>query len=614
MNLKLIDILIIVAYLISTIGIGLWYRKEARQNKESYLMGGKSLPWYKLGLSDASDMFDISGTMWMVSLCFVYGLKSIWIPWLWPVFNQVFMMMFLSRWLRRSNANTGAEWLLIRFGAVGKGVKGSQVVIIAFALISCFGFLAYGFVGLGKFIEVFVPWDMVKDYIPFELPEKYAPHFYGIVFTLFAMFYSILGGLHSIVLGDVIKYCIMTIACIAIAIIAIIHLDGSTLNVPKGWDDPFFSWRLDLDWSRIAADANQKIVDDGFSLFGLFFGMMIMKGVFASLAGPAPNYDMQKILSTRSPEEASKMTGFVSIILLPVRYSMVMGLTVLALLYYDQLYLKGPDGITDFERILPAAINNFLPVGVLGLVLTGLLGAFMGTFSGTLNAAQAYIVNDIYLKYINPEASTSRIISMNYLVGVLVVTIGVILGLFVKDVNTVLQWIVSGLYGGYVAANMLKWFWWRFNANGFFLGMIFGIVPAIALAVLKSLHLLSGLDLYYWPLLFVLSLAGCIVGTYTAEPTDIHTLKSFYTTVRPWGFWKPINNLMLIEDPSFQSNKNFKLNMFNVVLGVLAQLCLTILPMYLIMMQKMPLLITIVILAIVIAILKKTWWNKLNDY
>lgn len=614
MKLSTIDLCIILAYLLLTIFIGLWYRKKAKENKDSYLMGGKSLPWYKLGLSDASDMFDISGTMWMVSLCFVYGLKSIWIPWLWPVFNQVFMMMFLSRWLRRSNANTGAEWLTTRFGRIGKGVKGSQVVVIAFALISCFGFLAYGFVGLGKFIEIFIPWKMVKDYVPFELADRYVPHFYGIIFTLFAMFYSILGGLHSIVLGDIIKYVIMTVACIAIATIAISHLNGQTLNVPRGWDDPFFGWKLDLDWTGIAADANKKIAEDGFSLFGLFFGMMIMKGVFASLAGPAPNYDMQKVLSTRSPEDASKMTGFVSIILLPIRYSMVMGLTVLALLYYNQLYLKGPDGVTDFERILPAAINTFLPVGVLGIVLTGLLGAFMGTFSGTVNAAQAYIVNDIYLKYINPSANTKRIISMNYIVGIAVVIIGVVLGLYVKDVNTVLQWIVSGLYGGYVAANVLKWFWWRFNANGYFLGMLFGVIPAIILAVLKSLKILSGLDLYYWPLLFILSMAGCLIGTYAAPPTDMVVLKDFYVTVRPWGFWKPVHALALQDDPTLQANTNFKLNMFNVVLGVIAQLCLTILPMYFIMMQKLPMLITIAILAVIIVILKKTWWNKLNEY
>ena len=608
MKLQLLDILILLTYLATMIFIGFWMRKKAKQSKESYLLGGKTLPWYMLGLSDASDMFDISGTMWMVALCFVYGLKSIWIPWLWPVFNQVFMMMFLSKWLRRSNANTGAEWLKTRFGLSGKGVKGSHVIVIAFALIGCLGFLAYGFVGLGKFMEIFIPWDLVKGYVPFEVSPKYVPHFYGIVFTLFAMFYSILGGMHSIVLGDVIKYMILIVGSIAIGVIAMQELNGQKLNVPAGWADPFFSWKLNLDWSAIAADANKKIADDGFSLFGLFFMMMLLKGVFASLAGPAPNYDMQKVLSTRSPKDASKMTGFVSIMLLPIRYTMVTGLTVLALLYYNQLYLKGPDGVTDFERILPAAVNTFLPVGILGLVLTGLLGAFMGTFSGTLNAAQAYIVNDIYLKYINPEASNKKIISMNYFVGVLVVIVGVLFGFMAHNVNDILQWIVGGLYGGYVAANCLKWYWWRFNANGFFWGMAVGIIAALLMP-----YVTTGLPLYWWPLLFVLSMAGCIIGTYAAPPTDMVVLKSFYTTVKPWGFWKPVYEVVKLEDPLFVANSRFKLDMFNVVLGIIAQLCLTILPMYLILKMQTPLLVTVAILVVIIIVLKRTWWNKLED-
>lgn len=608
MKLTLPDISIIVAYLTTMVIIGWTLRKKARTNKENYLMGGKKLPWYMLGLSDASDMFDISGTMWMVALCFVYGMKSVWIPWLWPVFNQVFMMMFLSKWLRRSNATTGAEWLATRFGVSGKGVKGSHNIVVAFALLSCFGFLAYGFIGLGKFIEIFLPWHLVQDYIPFTVSPAFVPHFYGIIFTAFAMFYSILGGMHSIVLGDVIKYCVMTVACISIAIIAMIHLRGNQLHVPAGWENPFFGWELNLDWSRIIPDAGKKIADDGYGLFGIFFTMMLFKGVLASLAGPPPSYDMQKILSTRSPKEASKMSGFVSIILLPVRYAMVIGLTVLALLYYQQLDLGDTSKGTDFEKVLPAAINTFLPVGILGLVLTGLLGAFMGTFSGTVNAAQAYIVNDIYLKYVNPQASNKRIIGMNYAAGTAVVIIGIVLGFFTKSVNSMLNWLVGGLYGGYIAANMLKWFWWRFNAHGFFWGMTSGIAAALVFP-----RLVGGLDLYYWPWLFVISLAGCIVGTYTAPATDMSLLKTFYRTVKPWGFWQPVHGLVAAEDPSFVPNKRFRLDMFNVALGIIAQCCLTLLPMYIVLWLKLPLLITVAILLVIILILKKTWWNKLED-
>ena len=609
MKLHAIDIAIIVAYLATMIFIGFYMRKKAKESKESYLMAGKKLPWYLLGLSDASDMFDISGTMWMVTLCFVYGLKSVWIPWLWPVFNQVFMMMFLSKWLRRSNANTGAEWLATRFGTTGKGVKGSHTVVVVFALIGCLGFLAYGFIGLGKFVEIFIPWDSVAAYVPFDVPAAYVAHFYGIVFTLFAMFYSILGGMHSIVLGDLIKYLIMTVACIAIAAIAMTHLHSgnNALAIPEGWLTPSFSWNLNLDWTSINSAVNDKIKSDGYSLFGAFFMMMLFKGIFASLAGPAPNYDMQKILSTKSPKEASKMTGFVSIILLPIRYSMIIGITVLALLYYKDLNIASVDG-PDFEKILPATIYAFLPVGILGITLTGLLGAFMGTFSGTLNAAQAYIINDIYLKYMNPNASNKKIATTNYLVGVLVVVLGIVLGFFAKDVNSILQWIVGGLYGGYIAANLFKWYWWRFNANGFVMGMATGIISALVF-----LKLYDGLFLNVWPIIFLLSIIGCLVGTYTAAPTNNETLITFYKTVKPWGFWKPIHALVIEADPTFEPNKRFTLDMFNVVVGMIAQTCLTLLPIYIVLWLKTPLIITVAVLAVTVVILKRTWWNKLED-
>ena len=614
MKLHPFDIAILITYLLSMLVVGWVLRKKARTSKENYLLGGKTLPWYLLGLSDASDMFDISGTMWMVALCFVYGMKSLWIPWLWPVFNQVFMMMFLSKWLRRSNATTGAEWLATRFGTSGRGVNGSHTVVVAFALLSCFGFLAYGFIGLGKFVEIFIPWSVVQPYIPFTVSPQFVPHFYGIVFTLFATFYSVLGGMHSIVIGDLIKYSVMTVACISIGIIAAIRMHGHSLHVPDGWLTPFFGKTVGLNWSKIIPDANKKIADDGFNLFSIFFMMMVFKGIFASLAGPAPNYDMQKVLSTRSPKEASKMTGFVSIILLPIRYSLIIGLTVLALLNYNSLDLSSPAG-TDFEKILPAAINNFLPVGIMGLVVTGLMGAFMGTFSGTLNAAQAYIVNDIYLKYINPQASTKKVISMNYLVGSLVVIIGIVLGFFAKNVNSVLQWIVGALYGGYIAANVLKWYWWRFNATGFVWGMGSGIAAALIFPYCKEWfpHLFFQLDLYNWPLLFLISIIGCIIGTYSAPPTNLQTLKTFYTTVKPWGFWQPVHQLVMEENPSFQPNKRFGLDMFNVVLGIIAQCCLTLLPMYLVLWMKLPLLVIIIVLLIIIFILKKTWWNLLED-
>ncbi|MBT7000580.1 MAG: sodium:solute symporter, partial [Prolixibacteraceae bacterium] len=408
MKLNVIDIVIIFAYLFSTVVIGLALKKVAQKSKSNYLLGGNKLPWYMLGLSNASGMFDISGTMWMVTLLFVYGLKSIWIPWLWPVFNQIFLMVFLSIWLRRSKVTTGAEWINTRFGRT-RDSNLSHGVVVIFALIMCLGYLAYGFIGLGKFVMIFIPWEIVQPHIPFNVPLEYVPHIYGMVFTMFAVFYAVLGGMTSIVLADVLQYIIMAISAILIGVLAMKALTVETLNVPEGWDSPFFGWKLnDLDWRGIINEVNGKIASDGYSLFGIFFMMMVFKGVLVSLAGPAPNYDMQKILSTKSPKEAAKMSGFVSVVLMPIRYFMIAGFAILALLYYDRLNLLVA-GEIDFEQILPSAIAEFVPIGFMGLLLAGLLAAFNSTFAGTLNAAQAYIVNDIYLRYLKPKASNKQI-------------------------------------------------------------------------------------------------------------------------------------------------------------------------------------------------------------
>ena len=194
---------------------------------EAYYLAGKSLPWYMLSLSNASGMFDISGTMWLVALCVVYGLKSIWIPWLWPVFNQIFLMVYLSTWLRRSNVLTGAEWIETRFGS-GPGGELSQFVVIAFAVLSVLGFLAYGFFGIGKFIEIFLPWSIVAPYVPFDVAPDQVANLYGVVFTAIAAIYAILGGMFSIVWTDLLQFTVMAIASVVVAVIAMLNVEPAT--------------------------------------------------------------------------------------------------------------------------------------------------------------------------------------------------------------------------------------------------------------------------------------------------------------------------------------------------------------------------------------------------
>ena len=612
--LTTLDFIIIALYLGLLIFIGFYLKQRASRNLESYLLGGKSIPWYMLGLSNASGMFDISGTVWLVAITVVYGLKSIYIPWLWPVFNQIFLMVYLSAWLRRSGVTTGAEWIGFRFGK-DKGAVTSHWIIVIFAILVCLSMLAYGFIGMGKFIEIFLPLKTLFPAMSF-VPDSYVPHVWGIAFTLFAVFYALMGGMMSIVWADVAQYVIMTLASIAIAVIAMVHLDVIQFNalLPEGWFSPGFGTHLELDWTGKFAEFNTTIRNDGYELFSLFFGMVLMKGILASIAGPAPTYDMQKILSTKSPREASLMSGFVSVILMPVRYLMIAGIAVIGLIIFDEIkdQITTVSGTVDFELVLPAVIAHpWIPAGLVGLILAGLLAAFMSTFAGTLNAAQAYIVNDIYIKYLKPEATAKQSNRANMIVGIVVVIISILFGVLAENVNSVLQWVTGALYASYIAANILMWHWWRFNSKGFAWGMVGGLIPALLLPYVSVIN--TVLPLYYFPIILVFSVIGCIWGTYSAPPTDVQVLKNFYSKTRPWGFWGPIHAQVVAENPAFEKNTAFGRDMLNVGVGILWQTALVAAPIYLVVKQFWPAAIAMMIVGIGTVVLKKNWYDKLED-
>jgi hypothetical protein len=155
---------------------------------------------------------------------------------------------------------------------------------------------------------------------------------------------------------------------------------------------------------------------------------------------------------------------------------------------------------------------------------------------------------------------------------------------------------------------VLKWYWWRLNGHGYFWGMFAGIIPALVFPTIWP----DMLPLYYFPHLMGISLVGCILGTYLTKPTDEETLKSFYRTVRPWGFWGPIRRMVEAEEPDFKRNTNFKRDMVNVVVGTVWQTALVALPIYFVLMRWTPVAVTAAIVAATMIFLKKNWYDRLE--
>lgn len=620
MTVHTVDLVILSLYFLATIVAGLWVSKRGSKDLDSYFLGGKSMPWYLLGISDASGMFDISGTMLMVYWLFAYGLKSIWLPFYWPVFNQIFLMMFLSAWLRRSNVLTGAEWIQFRFGRE-RGANLAHLSVVFFALINTVGMLAYAFKGIGKFADAMLPQKISTQTEGLFTNENV----YAIVILSITSLYVIKGGMMSVVITEVLQFAVLTISALLIGLIAITKVSPETIHstVPDNWTNPFFGWKLDLDWTGILDSVNQSLANDGNEWFGIIFGMMFFKGILASLAGPAPNYDMQRVLATRSPREACMMNGMVCCVLYFPRYLMIAGITILALAYCmpDLRAMETPD----FEKVLPIVLTKSeMPVGIVGLLLAGLLAAFMSNFAATINAAPAYLVNDIYKRFIDPNSSGERDIWLSRAASLLVLAVGILFGLLANNITAIMLWIVGALYGGYVMANVLKWVWWRFNGYGYFWGMMAGmagamilpeIVPKIAPRIFlpEVANIVSSNPIYAFPVLLLLSLAGCLLGTYLGEPEDSEVLKNFYRTTRPWGAWGPIRELVQSEDPNFEPNHDLPKDIVNVAIGIAWQLSLTALPIYIVLREFQSAGCALLVLVVTTAFLKFNWYDRLPN-
>jgi len=594
MSIHPIDITILVLYLIAVVSIGIYLTTRASQNLDTYFLAGRSVPWYILGVSNSSSMFDITGTMWLVLMFLVYGVKGAWIPWIWPTFNQIFLMVYLSIWIRRSNVLTGSEWITTRFGN-GKGSELSRISVLVFAMVSVIGFLAYAFQGIGKFASVFFPFDIS--------PELYAITFMGIT-----TIYVVLGGMYSVVFTDLIQFTLLTIVSFVIGFIAFTRVTPEALHavIPNGWLDLAFTWELDLDWNDLIPAANNQIMADGWNLFTIFFMMMIFKGILISLAGPTPGYDMQRILAAKTPREAGLMSAIVSVCQIP-RWFMIVGITTLALVYFSNDLVAMGDNV-DFELVLPWVISEFLPVGLVGFVLAGMLAAFMSTFDSTVNAGAAYLVNDVYKRYFNPNAPTGVYIKASYIASFLIVAVGIAFGFMSESVNSVTQWIVSGLFGGYTAPNILKWHWWRFNGFGYFYGMIAGVLAALIMPM--ALPELSPLNAF--PFILILSGIAGIGGSLMTAPDDDKTLQEFYKNVRPWGFWKPILNKIQSSDANVRKNDKFYRDMFNIFIGMVWQINMVLVPIYLLVYEYTAFSVSLILTIGTTLILKKNWYDKLD--
>ena len=514
-----IDIIIIVVYLSAIVVVGLVMQKKASAGIDSYFLGNRNLPWWVLGASGMASNTDIAGTMINTAFIYALGTKGFFIEIRGGVtLIMAFLMVFMGKWNRRSQVMTQAEWMHFRFGTKKEGDVARIISAIA-SIIMTVAMVTYFVIGAGKFVGDFLGID---------------PLYASILMIILAMTYTIASGLYGVVWTDVFQGIFIFGVIIYISVLAMTTVDlpdEFLVSVPM-MDGSFTAIKTTLaEWSRMTPPQEMNMPEGStFSIYNLF-GIAIMFYLFkVTLEGAsgAGGYMLQRYFAARSDREAGLLSLFWTC-LLAFRWPLIASFAMLGI-YHG---IETGTVIADPELVLPTVIKNYIPVGVKGFLIAGLMAAAMSTFDSTVNAGAAYWVKDLYQTYLRPNASEKDLILQSRLASLVIVLLALLFSLTISNINEIWGWITMGIGAGMFIPQVIRWYWWRFNGYGFAIGTAVGVVAAVLtkafggpIAEYNSFLIASGS-----------SLVGCIIGTYLTPPTESAVLSHFYKVTRPFGFW-----------------------------------------------------------------------------
>lgn len=591
-----LDAVIIVVYFVVMIGIGVWQQRRASRNIDSYFLGGNQIHWLALAMCGSVSTYDISGTMWMVALVYLFGMKSVWNHWMWGFMMAAFFMSYMGKWVRRSRVMTGAEWMITRFGDRTDG-RAARYAYALMAVVTLVGLISYAFEGVGKF---------AAEYVQTGFDPGTNVRVLAIGLFAITTIYTLLGGLEAVVITHVLQTMILMTASVIIAGIAYMQLSPERLATVTPVDGGSFT-SLWPQWQLNHPEALPGGYQ-GYHMFGLLVMVWVTKGLLLNLGGPGQMFDFQMFLSTRDPRDAAKVGGAWSAFLI-VRWAMVMGIALLAMA--AGIEIIDSSGHIDAEIVMPKVLGRYLGSGMLGLVLAGLVAAFMSTFSATVNAGASYLVRDLWQPLFRPQADEKHLVRASYVATLAIVVVGTLIGMYASSIRQVWDWIMMALGAAFVIPNVLRWYWWRFNGTGYAAGTLVGLAGAMPLLFLSLMHVEP--PIYYsFPSLCTVSLIAALIGTYWSAPTEEAVLVEFYRHVRPFGMWGPIRERARLTAAELNDpGESVWFAAFNVVVACLAIFGAYMAPMYLVGHWHLSALAWAVVSIVAVMVLKFTWYDHL---
>jgi len=512
--MQLIDWLIVLLYLIASLGLGLYLTRKGSGSLVDFFVSGRSLPWWLAGTSMAATTFSIDTPLYVAGVVGTRGIVGNWEWWSFGVSHLIMIYVFARLW-RRSEIVTDAQLTEMRYGgrpaALLRGIKAFLFAVP----INCIG-IGYAMLAMVKVVDALQLWQSVGI-----TPGDGAKLWSVIGVSLLVLLYAGFSGLWGVVATDFFQFILALMGAFIVAAYAIGELGGmaSLLEqaqqatyidvlafLPFGFSEGGFRW----------SDAA------GISLTTFAAYAAVQWWSFRRSDGGGEF--IQRLAASKDEAEAEKAAWFFNILHYVVRTWPWVVVALAAIALYPTL--------EDRELGYPRLMLDFLPPVLLGLVVASLLAAFMSTVSTLINWGASYLTNDLYLRFVKPAASQAELVLVGRLASVLVTVLGGAAAFFAADVTTVFRLVIAiGTGPGLVL--MLRWFWWRINAaaelaamlTGFVIGLLTSVVPVLRIEDFGvRLMVTSAISVLVW-----------VSVMYLTPPESDETLDAFYTKIRPGG-------------------------------------------------------------------------------
>lgn len=461
-SLGTIDWTIILIYFVFVLGIG-WALKRYMKDSSAFLEAGRSLPAWVTGLAFISANLGAIEMIGMAASGAKYGMMTVHFYFIGAIPAMIFLAIFMMPFYYGSKARSVPEYLKLRFDEKTRGFNA-----FAFAIMTVFssGISMYA---LAMLAQVIMPLEIDWNILGLHIGEF---DFYLFVSAAIVLVYMVLGGLTSAIYNEVLQFFLIVIGFAPLVFIGLKEIggwEGLKANLPENM---MHSWKL-----TGSPDANPL----GVQWFGVLFGL----GFVLSFGYWCTNFlVVQRAMAAGSMSAARRtpLIGALPKMFLPALV-VIPGMIALALTNVGTLELPLKEGtmVTDFDKVIPVLLMRYMPVGVLGLGLTGLMASFMSGMAGNVSAFNTVFTFDIYQSYIKPNKSDKHYLKVGRWTTVVGVLISIMTAYVAKSFNNVmdfLQLVFAFVNAPLFATFLLGMFWKRTTGHAAFWGLIGGTISA----------------------------------------------------------------------------------------------------------------------------------------